>query len=132
MAVEPTRGELELLIYGLSDDVAFVWVLVLLGLRGNPPVASGPPSLAEVDDAFESLRRLADAGLLKVGRTEYIDGGAPGSVAPVRHVEQPLDEVQQRVEQACLSGSDWEWSCWVVNSPAGDELARGALESESG
>jgi hypothetical protein len=48
----------------------------------------------------------------------------------VRHVEQPLDEVQERVEEACLSGSDWEWSCWVVNTAAGDELARRELERE--
>ena len=123
------HSEVELLIAGLTDDVAFVWVLIHLGLRGNPPAGSDPPSEPKVDAAFAALDRLAGAGLLRVGRMEYINGGPPGRVAPVKHVEEPTDDVRARVSRACLSGVDWEWSCWVVNTDDGDEVARRAIES---
>lgn len=127
-----THGETEILIDGLSDDVAFVWVLVHLGLRGNPPDDPSPPHAEDVDAAIRSLDKLSRAGLLKVGHKEYVDGGSSGRVAPVRHVEDPIYEMADRVRTACRSGVDWEWSCWVVNTPAGDELARTAIESPEG
>lgn len=127
MGTALSPGERELLIDALSDDVAFVWVLIHLGLRTNPPNPAGPPSAAEVDQALEVLDELSRAGLLKVGHMEYIDAGPPGSVAPVRHVEEPIDEVAKRVRAACRGDSDWEWACWVVNTPLGDEVAREAL-----
>jgi hypothetical protein len=128
MDVELAPGELELLIAGLSDDVAFVWVLIRLGIRENPPVDPGPPSRPDVDAAFDALERLSVAGLVKVGRTEYRDGGPPGRLAPVRHVEEPLALVRARVDEACSSGTDWEWACWVVNTADGDAVAHRALE----
>lgn len=119
-----TTGEAELLIAGLSDDVAFVWVLILLGIRANPPAGTGPPAPSEVEAAFLALHRLSVAGLVKVGRTEYVDGGPPGRVAPVKHVEEPLSVVKSRVLAACDHGPDWEWSRWVVNTEDGNEIAR--------
>lgn len=127
MATELSGGEADVLIDGLSDDVAFVWVLIHLGLRGNPPSDPGPPRGPEVGAALQALDTLSRAGLLKVGRVEYVDGGPPGRVAPVKHVVEPMDEVAARVHAAVRSGSDWEWSCWAVNTPAGDEAARQAL-----
>lgn len=62
-----TDPELDLLINGLSDDVAFVWVLVHLRLRSNPPAASAPPSADDVHAAFEVLEKLSHARLLKIG-----------------------------------------------------------------
>ncbi|MEM8710836.1 MAG: hypothetical protein AAGG01_07785, partial [Planctomycetota bacterium] len=119
-----TTGESELLIAGLSDDVAFVWVLIHLGIRGNPPAATGPPTPSDVEVAFLALHRIVVAGFIKVGRTEYIDGGPPGRVAPVRQVEEPLTVVKNRVLATCDHGTDWEWSCWVVNTEDGVEIAR--------
>lgn len=129
MSVDLNDSEVELLIDGLTDDVAFVWVLIHLGLRGNPSAEAGPPSAEQVDAAFAALDRMAGAGLLRIGRMEYIDGGPPGRVAPAKHVEEPTDDVRARVVQACLSGVDWEWSCWVVNTDDGDEVARRAIAS---
>jgi hypothetical protein len=117
----------ELLIGGLSDDVAFGWVLIHLGLRGNPPADPGPPTFEQIDDAVAVLSWLSEAGLIKVGRTEYIDGGPPGRVAPVRYVEEPLETVRTRIVRACDTGKDWEWSCWVVNTDRGDEVAEALL-----
>jgi hypothetical protein len=128
MDADLSDSEVELLIDGLTDDVAFIWVLIDLGLRGNPPSDPGPPSVPQIDAAFAALARLAEARLLRVGHTEYIDGGPPGRVAPVKHVQEPIDDVRTRVVEDCLSGSDWEYSCWVVNTDAGDEVARRALE----
>ena len=124
-----THGEIEVLINGLWDDVAFNWVLIDLGLRGNPPVDPGPPSGEVIDAAFRSLDKLSREGLLKVGHMEYVDGGPPGRLAPVKHVEDPILVVADRVRTACRSGADWEWSCWVVNTPAGDEVAHRATRS---
>ena len=104
-----------------SDDVAFVWVLIHLGLRVNPP--SRPdwrPDPSEIESAFATLERLASRGLVEVGRVEHIDGGAPGHVASVRHVAEPLAVVGERVEEAVALASgptDWEFSCWVVAKP---------------
>lgn len=122
-----TPGEIELLIDGLTDDVAFVWVLILFGITANPPVNPGPPSVADVDAAFSVLETMTRRGLVKVGHLEYLDGGPPERLAPVKHVEDPLQDVKRVALNACESGSDWEWSCWVVNTPFGDDLARQAL-----
>lgn len=113
-------GELALVQDAGSDDVAFVWVLIHLGLRGNPP--SRPdwrPGPREIESAFATLERLGSRGLVEVGRVEYIDGGPPGRVAPVRHVAEPLAVVRERVEDAVASARepmDWEFSCWVVST----------------
>lgn len=127
MPMSLTDAEAEVLIDGLSDDVAFVWVLIHLGLSGNSPSSPGPPTPDVVDAALETLDRLSQAGLVRVGHMEYLDGGPPGRVAPVKHVEDPVDEVADRVRAACSEGHDWEWACWVVNTAAGDEAARTVL-----
>lgn len=113
-----TPGELTLLRDAETDDVSLVWVLIDLGLRGNPP--SSPdwrPGEDDIDAAFTALRRLHERGLIDVGRIEYVEGGPPGRVAPVRHVAEPLSVVRERVEAATASAgqsTDWEFSCWVV------------------
>jgi len=119
-----TSGEIELLVAGLSDDVALVWVLICLGIRGNPPAHPGPPSASDVDAAFVALDRLSRAGLVSVGHSEYLDGGPPGRFAPVKHVQEPIGDVKARVVEACTNGADWEWFCWVVNTADGDERAQ--------
>jgi hypothetical protein len=73
------------------------------------------------------VERLVNGGLAVLGRIEYVDGGSPGRLAPVRHVVEPLDLVRQRVEQA-ISGPDWEYACWLVNTDRGDAVARAALD----
>jgi hypothetical protein len=113
-----TPGELTLLRDVETDDVSFGWVLIDLGLRGNPP--SNPdwrPGERDVDAAFNALERLYERGLIEVGRIEYVDGGPAGRVAPVRHVAEPLSVVRERVEAeiaAAVQPTDWEFSCWVV------------------
>lgn len=113
-------GELALLRDAETDDVSFLWVLIDLGLRENPP--SSPdwrPGRHEVDSAFDSLNRLRERGLIEVGRVEYVDDGPPGRVAPVRHVAEPLAVVRKRVEGALAHAgqpTDWESSCWVAAS----------------
>ena len=108
-----TPGELALLEDAATDDVSFLWVLIDLGLRGNPPESPKPPSRDAVMTAFGSLETLVARGLIAVGRTEYIDQGPPGRVAPLRHVAEPLGDVLERV-LAAVDGPDWEHSCWVV------------------
>ena len=130
MASDLTPERIELLIDGLSDDIAFVWVLIHLGLRPNDGSGDpGPPLVSDVDAAFVVLDELSRAGLVKVGHMEYVDGGPPGRVSPVKHVEDPIHLAKQRVTTACLRGSDWEWACWVVNTPTGDGVAVAAFES---
>ena len=113
-----TQGELTLLRDAETDDVFFVWVLIDLGLRGNPP--SSPewrPGVQDIEAAFHALERLQERGLIDVGRTEYVDGGPSGRVAPVRHIAEPLALVRERVEAEIASAvcpTDWEFSCWVV------------------
>lgn len=119
-----TPGEVALLTDGLSDDVAFVSVLIHLGIRGNPPENPEPPSADDVGTAFAVLGGLMQRGLVKVGHMEYLDGGPPGRVAPVKHVEDPIELAKAAALGACASGLGWEWSCWVVNTPSGDDLAR--------
>jgi hypothetical protein len=120
-------GELAVLVEGLDDDVAFNWVLLRLGIRENPPpMEDSPPSEDDVGAAFRSIDRLAGLGLIKVGRMEYVDGGPPGRVAPLRHVEEPIEEVRERVERECRAANDWsEWafSCWIVNTAKGRSVA---------
>lgn len=124
MEIELDAGSLAILRDGLSDDVAFDWVLIHLGLRGTPPAEFGPPTAAQVGIAFTALERLSIAGLVKVGRVEYIDGGPSGRFVPVRHVEERIEEVRDRVLREIATGTDWPWACWVVNTDAGDEIAR--------
>jgi hypothetical protein len=115
---ELSPGEQALLRDAQTDDISFVWVLIDLGLRGNPP--SSPdwrPGACEIDSAFNALERLHSRGLIEVGRVEYLDSGQPRRVAPVRHVAEPIDVVRQRVEAevtAARQSTDWEFSCWVI------------------
>lgn len=82
-----TAGETELLIDGLTDDVAFHAALIDLGIRANPPVVNQPPGVADIDAAFESFQRLVVRGLVTLGRIEYVDPTQPpGIVAPVKHL----------------------------------------------
>ena len=131
-----TPGELELLIAGLSDDIDFVWVLIHLGIRANPPPSPDwVPSDSDLRDAFASLRRLAEAGLMRLGRIEYVDGGPPGRLAPVKHVAEEFDVLVDRVGAAVRTArdqSDWAFSCWAVNTDRGDAVARRALDREQG
>jgi len=127
VAESVSAREGEVLIDGLTDDVSFVWVLMRLGLMGNPPDDLGPPCMEQIDNALAALSRLSEAGLVKVGHTEYIDGGPPGRVAPVRHIEESLETVRTRIVRACETGTDWEWACWVVNTERGDEVAAALL-----
>lgn len=133
MRDELTEGEKELLVGGLNDDIALVWALIHLGIRENPPERGyWKPSAADLDSAFESFGRLLDGDLIRVGRIEYIDGGSPGRVAPVRHVPEDLARVRRRVEDACRAATeedDWAYACWVVTTPEGDALARSALDA---
>lgn len=126
-----TDGELELLIGGLTDDISFDIALIDLGLRGNPPEREGPPDAIQIDAAFRSYERLLNAGLIRVGRVQYLDGGPPGRVAPVEHIEERFVDIRSRVDGACRTASnwgDWAFSCWSVNSDAGDALARHRLQ----
>ena len=124
-----SRGEVELLVDGLSDDVAFHWVLVHLGIRRNPPTTPGPPSAIEVDAAFQTIERLVDLGLIAAGRLEPDDGGPSGRPTPVHHVSEPLPVIRSRVDAALAAGTDWEWTCWLVNTDAGDIVARQAIQA---
>jgi hypothetical protein len=126
-------GNHELLINGLSDDVSFLWVLIDLGLLSNPPGHNGNPSPADVDAAFATLSRLQTAGLIEVGRIEYVDGGPPGRFAPVKHVPEELPVCRERALHGLNTGdwSDWAHSCWVVNTDKGDEIARAVLAEEA-
>jgi hypothetical protein len=122
-------GEVELLIDGLTDDVAVVYAMIHLGVRQNPPADLGPPSLRAIDATFAALSRLSEAGLIRVGRMEYEDRGPLGRVALVHHIEEPLEVVRARIEDACrVPGSDWEWACWIANTGS-DNAARHALQS---
>ncbi len=127
-------GELEILIDGLSDDVAFEWVLIHLGIRTNPPpTPNWAPAASDLNAAFASLRRLTDLTLIRVGRIEYVDGGPPGRLAPVKHVAEDIDTVVSRVEAAVRTArvsDDWAFSCWVVNTDQGNVIARRALDRE--
>jgi hypothetical protein len=133
--VAMSEGEVELLIDGLSDDVSFAWALIHLGLRANPPAIDEPPSADVVKSAFESFERLRSDGLIAIGRTEYVDPSTPpGTVAPVRHVAEPTDVVIDRVSRACAAASesgDWAFSCWLVNTDAGDRVAQRALDERT-
>ena len=125
-------GEIELLIDGLTDDVAFVWALVDLGLRRNDGTDEAP-SASTVDEAFLLFRRLLDRDLIRIGKVVYVDPDQPrGTVAPVTHVSEPIELVHQRVLDACAKaesdGVDWEWSCWTVNTEAGNDMARQVLD----
>lgn len=128
-----TPGEVDILIDGLSDDVAFEWVLIHLEIRNNPPETEHPPTARDIESAFRSLGRLTNRGLIRLGRIQYIDGGASGRVAPVEHIKEPLPVVHRRVEAACASAkewADWAFSCWVVNTNRGAAVARRALANE--
>jgi len=129
-----TSDELDLLIDGLSDDISFLWVLIHLVIRTNPPPTSDwAPSEKDLHDVFDSLKRLTDLGLIRVGRIEYVDRGPPGRPAPVEHITEDLDVVRSRVELAVRTASvsdDWAYSCWIVNSEKGDMVAREALDRE--
>lgn len=61
---------------------------------------------------------------MQIGRVQCIDGGPPGRVAPVEHIAEPIGEVRQRVENACRSDAESEFACWLVDTLAGDEVAR--------
>ncbi|MEX2555885.1 MAG: hypothetical protein WEB06_09655 [Actinomycetota bacterium] len=129
--IDLSPGEEELLIDGLSDDVAFLWVLIHFGIRENPPATPDwRPTKSDVAAAFASLRKLVDAGVVRVGRLEYADDGPPERVAPVKHVAEEVTEALQRVEKALIVATearDWESACWVVNTEKGDAIARRAL-----
>jgi hypothetical protein len=123
-----TEGELEILVDGLSDEVAFRYVLLHLGLAD---ALEAPPSTERsdaVDAAIQSLTRLVDQNLVLVGHTRYKDGGPPGRQSPYEHVPEAPDEVWNRIRRESLSAtSDLHWTCWCVNTLAGDDLARQCL-----
>ncbi len=49
---ELAPAEIEVLIDGLTDYVAFQWMLIHLGIRGNPPEADDPPTPGDVRMRF--------------------------------------------------------------------------------
>jgi hypothetical protein len=122
-----SSGEIALLVDGLTDDVSFGWALIHLGLREDPPPEDVPPTGDVIAAAFASFERLVNLGLVEIGRIEYVNPGQPaGSVAPVKHVAEPIDAVRARVERECAQASrdtDWMFACWLVNTPAGHERA---------
>ena len=125
------QAKFDLLIDGLSDDVSFGWALIHLGIRDNPPVQDSPPSGEMIARAFEHFERLVHLGLVKIGRIEFIDPDQPpNTVGPVRHIAEPLAPVRRRVDHACSADGDsidWQFSCWLVNTEAGDAAARLAI-----
>lgn len=127
------NGELQLLIDGLTDVVSFDMALLHLGLRGNPPDRSEPPNTAQIEVAFRRFEGLLTGGLIQLGRMQYVDGGPPGRVAPVEHIEERFQDVRSRVKEACRTAEDWgDWafSCWTANTADGDALARELLSRE--
>ena len=130
-----SKGETELLIDGLTDDVDFAWALIHLGIRANPPVRDEPPAVEAIAAAFESFERLISRGLVKLGRIEYLDPNTPkGTLAPVKYVDEEIGVVRTRVERACRDAkdwSDWAFSCWLVNTEAGNAVARRAVEADA-
>lgn len=129
-----TRGEVELLIDGLSDDVSFQWALIHLGIHGNPRVEKAPPSDRGIVAAFLTFQRLVAGGLAKLGRIEYVDPAQPaGTFAPVMHVEESIRDVRERVERECRDANhsrDWTFCCWLVNTEECDAVARLALAQD--
>jgi hypothetical protein len=130
-----TRGEVEILIDGLSDDVSFQWALIHLGIHGNPRAEKAPPSTEEIAAAFASFERLVAGGLAKLGRIESVGPAPPpGSLASVKLVQEPIRDVRERAERECRSAkhsSDWTFCCWLVNTEAGNALARLALAQDA-
>jgi hypothetical protein len=131
-----TNGETELLIDGLDDDVAFTWALIHLGIHESPAAASEapPPESEAISAAFNSFERLLARDLVKLGRMEWVDPDQrTGSAAPVKHVSEPIQVVRERVERTCRDAKDWsDWAfcCWLVNTEAGNDIARVALANE--
>jgi hypothetical protein len=129
-------GTEELLVDCLTDDVSLGWALIHLGIASNPPPTEGwVPSPAQVDEAFTALGALVDAGLICVGHMERLPGvrNKVRRVPRIKHVPDPLDEVRLTVGRACAtstSWSDWHFACWVVSTPAGDDVARAVLRRE--
>jgi hypothetical protein len=130
-----TQAEIALLIDGLSDDVSFVSALIDLGIRSNPPAVDEPPNADAIAAAFQSFDRLISAGLVKLGRIAYVDRTQPpGRIAPIEHVEEPIQIVRERVErssQGALTSTDWAFSCWLMNTDSGDVIARRALNDKA-
>jgi hypothetical protein len=120
-----TPGEVALLTDGLTEFISLLWVLIDLGIRGNPSASPEPPTVSDVDAAFSVLESLTQWGLVRVGHLEHLDGGPPD--LRFRHVEDPLPVAKRAVLDACRSGSDWERSCWVVNTSSGLDLIRAVL-----
>jgi hypothetical protein len=123
-----TGGELALLVDGLMADVWFGWALIRLGLRENPPRETVPPTLEMVAEAFGSFEWLVSLGLVEIGRFEFSDAAEPaGSLIPVKLAAEPINRVRDRVEWECVQPSPdtaWAFACWLVNTDAGNELAR--------
>jgi hypothetical protein len=111
-----TPGETELVDEAGRDVIDMAWTLIHLGIRRNDGTDPPRPTTSDIDRAFESLERLSRAGLLRIGHTEYVDGGLPGRVAPVDFVEDPLTEVRQRVLTAIRDGDDgdWQFALWLT------------------
>lgn len=133
-----TQGEIELLIDGSVDDVDFVWTLIHLGIRENPPLDRGPPTSLEIDQAFGSIARLVDRDYIVIGHTEYVDGGPPGRFSPVLFVPEPVATVKSRVERHCAYAREntvppghWEFSSWLTCTEAGRAIAKDLLRPEN-
>jgi hypothetical protein len=111
-----SEGELSLLSEAQSDDVSFDWVLHLLRKHGQPVESDWHPGPDDLDMAFNSLTKLSELGLIHVGRIEYVDEGSVG-LAPVRHVEESLPVVRERIRAAIATSrdsADWAYQAWVV------------------
>jgi hypothetical protein len=137
VADELSEGELNILVDGLSDEVAFFYVIIHLGLlEAVDEAAPGPTRTRVVNAAIESLQRLIDRGLLLVGHTRFVEEGGPPApgrrLTPYEHVpEEPVD-VWQRLRTDSLSpvSDDLYWSCWCVNTAAGNKVARAYLDEQ--
>ena len=107
---------MELVEEARRDDIDMAWTLIHLGIRRNDGADARRPTTADIDRAFESLERLSRAGLIRVGHTEYVDGGGPGRVAPVHLIDDPLPFVKHRVLTAIRDGddTDWQFGLWLT------------------
>ena len=112
-----TDEERELVDDARKDDISFLWVLIHLGIMGNPPpFPSWRPSAMEVEKAITTLDKLATYGCIVVGRLDATGEVAPPGIPVVRHVKEPLQVVHDRVIASLDVPDPFEWktACWVI------------------
>jgi hypothetical protein len=106
-------------------DLANLLIHLCIGSSG---LLGRAPTAGKLDEFFREIEPLVRHHLARPGRVADASLGRLRSRRfDVEEDDQPFEGIQERVRQDCAAAiepEDWAFSFWLINTEAGDAVAR--------